>query len=46
MQEIFDMIYYPDDLMKTVCSLVCLILIFELIFGVISIISHAIKGAR
>ncbi len=46
MQEIFDMIYYPDDILKTLCALIILVLMIELIFGVISIISHAIKGAR
>lgn len=46
MQEVLDMIYYPDDYFKTICALVCLCLIIELIFGVISMITSAIKGAR
>lgn len=46
MQEIFDMIYYPDDILKTFCASIILILMIELVFGVISMISHAIKGAR
>ena len=46
MQEVLDMIYYQDDILKTVCALVCLSLIIELIFGVISMISAAIRGAR
>lgn len=46
MQEIFEMIYYPDDILKTLCALIILVLMIELIFGVISMISHAIKGAR
>ena len=46
MQDVFDMIYYPDDILKTICALIILVLMIELIFGVISMITHAIKGAR
>ena len=35
MQEIFDMIYYEGDILKTVCSIFVLILVIELIFGIV-----------
>ena len=44
MQEIFDLIYYEGDILKTVCSIFILLLIVELIFGIISIISHAARS--
>lgn len=46
MQEVLDMIYFQDDILKTICALVCLSLVIELIFGVISMISSAIRGAK
>lgn len=46
MQAIFDFIYQDGDLLRSACAIICLALAFELIFGVISIISHAVKGGR
>lgn len=44
MQEIFELIYYEGDILKTVCSIFVLILVIELIFGIVSIISSAIRS--
>lgn len=44
MQEIFDMIYYEGDILKTCISALCVVLIFELVLSILCIIKSAYKS--
>lgn len=45
MEEIFSMIYYSDDLLKTACCIFIVAMMFELIFTVIALLRTAVKSA-
>ena len=44
MESLFNMVYYPADLLKTAVSIFLVALMFELVFNIVAIIKAGIRS--